>query len=156
MAIDPDHLLEQAEQLINVVRGAPRQTDLRRAVSNSYYALFHTFTATAADTFIGKSYYNEKRYTDVYRALNHGFAKEKCKKYAAQSKTGDALEKIASAFVQLQEARHKADYAPNENFSLTEAKDYIDLATKSIGSWKRVHKDKRTDFLVRLFFNSRK
>src|SRR4051794_12882066 len=49
-----EHLLDQAERLIAPGgRGAPRQVDLRRAISNSYYALFHAVSMAGADQFIG-------------------------------------------------------------------------------------------------------
>ncbi len=34
-------LILQANQLLSQGRGRPNQADLRRAVSNAYYALFH-------------------------------------------------------------------------------------------------------------------
>jgi len=154
MAIDPQHLLEQARQLTNISTGAPRQTDLRRAISNAYYALFHTFATTMADSFVGQKYNREDRYELIYRALNHGPAKNNCKKYIADNPPS-ALRDIANDFIELQDARHKADYAPNEQFSQTETRAYIDQSTRSIKSWKRVSMEKRADFLVRLLFTKR-
>ena len=38
---NPEHLLDQAERLAATGTGAPRQTNLRRAISAAYYAVFH-------------------------------------------------------------------------------------------------------------------
>ncbi len=54
----------------------PTQANLRRAVSTAYYAVFHSLAQTAADMLIGR-----KRTSDwhqVYRALEHGNAKNAC------------------------------------------------------------------------------
>jgi hypothetical protein len=51
--LNPDHLFEQAERLLALSgAGAPRQADLRRAISNVYYAVLHAILAAAADAFV--------------------------------------------------------------------------------------------------------
>ena len=53
---DPDHLLDQADRLIaSTGGGTARQVDLRRAISNAYYALFHAVTAQAVDDLVGST-----------------------------------------------------------------------------------------------------
>jgi hypothetical protein len=49
---DPDRLLEQAETLIS---NHSDETDLRRAVSAAYYALFHYALRAATDMMIGSA-----------------------------------------------------------------------------------------------------
>lgn len=53
--LDPDHLLDQAERLLapTVGAGPARPTDLCRAVSATYYAVFHAGLIAAADLFTG-------------------------------------------------------------------------------------------------------
>ncbi len=47
--MNPDHWLDAAKRLLEQPRrGAPRQVDLRCAVSLIYYALFHWLTAFLA------------------------------------------------------------------------------------------------------------
>jgi hypothetical protein len=43
-----DDLLEQAEHLAKIDARRPKQASLRRAVSASYYALFHLLTSEAS------------------------------------------------------------------------------------------------------------
>jgi hypothetical protein len=53
--LNPDHLFDQAERLVaTTAGGAPRQADLRRAVSSVYYGLFHAILTAAADLFVGR------------------------------------------------------------------------------------------------------
>jgi hypothetical protein len=53
LVIDPDHLLKQAQRLARPPRpGAPRQADLRRAVSSAYYAIFHATPPSRLKTYV--------------------------------------------------------------------------------------------------------
>ena len=70
--LSPDHLLEQADRLITPPGGgAPRQADLRRAISNAYYAVFHAVVTEAADDFVGRTHRQTPRYALVYRSIDH-------------------------------------------------------------------------------------
>jgi hypothetical protein len=51
--LNPEHLFDQADALILGGIGRPRQTDIRRAISASYYGLFHALVTAAADLVIG-------------------------------------------------------------------------------------------------------
>jgi len=63
-----EHLLDQANRLIAPAgRGAARQVDLRRAISNAYYAVFHGLLAAAADEFIGRARRHSADYDPVIR-----------------------------------------------------------------------------------------
>jgi hypothetical protein len=74
-----EHLLDQAEPLIAPVGpGAPRQVDLRRAISSAYYAVFHAVLAAAADEFVGRARRAETAYGLVYRRIDHGALRELC------------------------------------------------------------------------------
>ena len=64
--VNPGHLLDQSDELIGNPRGgAPRQADLRRAISNSYYALFHAILCEAADDFVCSGRRQSARYAMV-------------------------------------------------------------------------------------------
>lgn len=52
--MNPFDLLEAARILaLADEQGAPRQANLRRALSTAYYALFHCLARCAADTVVG-------------------------------------------------------------------------------------------------------
>ena len=69
--LNPDHLLEQADRLMaSTGRGAPRQADLRRAISNAYYGVFHAVVTEAADHFVGRTQRQTPTYGLVYRSID--------------------------------------------------------------------------------------
>ena len=72
--MNPDHLLDQANLLIQAsVAGAPRQVDLRRAISTAYYALFHFAMSAAADMAVSKAARrnNPDGHARAYQSINH-------------------------------------------------------------------------------------
>jgi hypothetical protein len=77
--LNPDHLFEQADKLISPPpAGPPRQVDLRRAISSSYYGLFHACLVAAADEFVGVTQRATSRYALVYRSIDHKTLREVC------------------------------------------------------------------------------
>jgi hypothetical protein len=124
-----DDLLDIAEQIARLDSGRPRQASLRRAVSTTYYALFHSLAYLCADMLVGwrKPW---AVFTPIYRTLDHGPSKKVFKELIAQ---GGNLAIIGGTFIKLQESRHIADYDP-ETFRLNRAGtlDLIDEAPKAI------------------------
>jgi hypothetical protein len=60
---NPEYLLEQAAKLARApIAGAPRQTDLRRAISAAYYAVFNFTLTCLADEFVGVQQRPGRRY----------------------------------------------------------------------------------------------
>lgn len=79
--VNPNHLLDAADHLVSERRpGAPRQANLRRAVSSVYYALFHWLAQCAADSLVGVAETAGDSWTRVYRALNHRDLRQRCRK----------------------------------------------------------------------------
>jgi uncharacterized protein (UPF0332 family) len=112
----PRDLLRTATDLVNSSRGKPRQAHLRRAVSTAYYAMFHTLAKCCADLLVGgrSSSRSEEAWVQVYRALEHGPAKNACMNQNTISKFPKEIHDFANMFVQMQLKRHKADYDPSE------------------------------------------
>lgn len=123
--VNPDHLLDQADRLMTPPGGgAPRQADLRRAISNAYYALFHAVVTEAADSLVGRTHRTSSLYALVYRSIDHRSLRRLCEdvtkttlpakysRYAPKSGFGVDLIALATAVVDLQEKRHLADYDP--------------------------------------------
>src|SRR5689334_17096903 len=113
-------LLAQARILVSHEPRRPRQASLRRAVSASYYALFHLLIHEATRMLISGGSLDSLR-TLVARAFVHTTMNEACRAFAATQLPpavaavvsgpvpGD-LREVAQAFVDLQEARYEADY----------------------------------------------
>ena len=84
-SVNPDDLIRIAEHLasggVGGGIGRPVQAELRRAVSATYYALFHALARCCANMLVGvatPASRSQQAWTQVYRALEHGHAKNQC------------------------------------------------------------------------------
>ena len=76
--VSQNDLLAAARQLAGTSGGPPpSQASLRRAVSTTYYALFHCMAENCADMLVGGPGSGRSRpaWHQAYRALEHGRAK---------------------------------------------------------------------------------
>lgn len=89
----------------------PRSADLKRALSTTYYALFHWLCRANADALCGLRQRQSEAWVQTYRALDHAKAKRAFKRLQEQQTDG-ALVALAELFVELQELRHHSDYDP--------------------------------------------
>lgn len=126
-----DDLLDIARRLAG---GNPTQTDLRRAISSIYYAVFHAICQSNADTLVGDNPQDRDplAWRQTYRALEHGYARQRCQQARQAGRFSLSLTSVANFFVAMQSLRHQADYDPDVVFtrqqaltSITEADDYI-------------------------------
>lgn len=118
-------LLQQADHLASYEGSNPSQASLRRAVSTAYYALFHLLIEDAAWRWQGSA---EAR-TGLERAFAHGPMKTTSIQFGGRNwrdwhgnpqPVPGILQKVAKAFVKLQEDRHTADYDSHEYWTSAE------------------------------------
>ena len=102
---------------------------LKRAVSTTYYAMFHALCESNADALVGTSPTGEdvELWTQTYRALDHRPAKGRLASYRQQSSVPE-IRDFANAFGILQEQRLDADYNPRRLFARNEVASLIDRA----------------------------
>lgn len=162
-------LLEQAKKLIGTGQGKPNQTDLRRAVSSSYYAVFHRLLAAVSDHLVGATAQTKKRpeYRLVYRALDHRSMREACasltkrplppmvRQATGRANFGPEILKCAAAFVELQESRQAADYDPARRFTKFEATTLIATAEDAIKSYQAAPQDEQQSLIYLFAFKVR-
>ena len=163
----PDHLFEQAERLVVApLHGPPRQIDIRRAISSSYYGVFH-FTPTAvADAHIGSAHRATMRSAGVYRKIRHEAFRKVCEEARKTAPSpsfkpsvpkggfGPDIMKFATAAIDLQSKRHDADYNPQPRFKTSDAKSAINAAPNAVDSFRRAADEKRIAFLTLLLVQS--
>jgi hypothetical protein len=95
----------------------PHDSDLKRAISTTYYAIFHCLAGLCANAIVGRTNKKVLAWRLAYRAIEHGKAKTDCIRFANEMKgLGDrsfgVLSELCLIFVELQDARHRADYDP--------------------------------------------
>lgn len=146
MALHHD-LLEQARHLALREPRRPRQASLRRSVSATYYALFHLLAGEGAQRFTPKE--PPLLRARLQRAFVHRDMREVCRRFAAGAlppatasllagPLQPELKQLASTFVELQDARHQADYDLATAFDRVDVRHKIDLATRAFLAWHSV------------------
>jgi uncharacterized protein (UPF0332 family) len=165
--LNPDHPFEQAERLITIAAGPPRQVDIRRAISAAYYATFHATITAAADQFIGTTNRDTSRYGLVYRSVSHAWLRDLCKEakrpipsnkfgpYVPSTGFGANINAFATAVAELQEKRHAADYDVMIRMNKSDAALAISTARAALGRLDRASGPERLAFLSLLLFSPR-
>ena len=118
--------------------------------------MFHALARCCADMLIGiaKPSRSQPAWRQVYRALEHGQAKQSMKKSALQA-FPQSIQYFSNYFVTLQEARHRADYDPASTFSRTEVLRYIGETKDAIRQFKSAAKSDKTAFAAFVLFKLR-
>lgn len=144
-----DDLLAQVDQLAHVEKHKPKQANLRRAVSAAYYALFHHLIDQSS-RFLVSGPQREALRHQLARSFDHGQMRRTAQMFASPSQSGNAwravlgvapfaaLNDVASAFMELQEARHEADYDLARSFTGGEVEALVARTKAAFTSWASV------------------
>lgn len=134
-----DRLLGNDEEVNDV--------NLRRAVSASYYAIFHQVNGDAV-SLIAPNVPTETNHR-IQRWFEHAEMKKVCGRFLpakliqplrdliGESASAD-LQNVSRSFIQLQDARHSADYDLSYNLTLKQSRQYVELAVSALQAWKRL------------------
>ena len=93
-------LIETARGLTELSPRRPSQANLRRALSTAYYAVFHSLAGVIADILMGKG--RNEAWHQVYRALEHGSARNACRNMEVVRGFPPEIQDFADRFVVLQ------------------------------------------------------
>ena len=129
--------------------GRPRQAELRRAVSAAYYALFHALARCCADTLVGATpaRRSQPAWTQTYRALEHGYAKNQCVRPAINGFPPE-IQAFGRAFSEMQRNRTIADYATESDLTRAETIRLIDWTEQAIANFANAPVSDRRAFSV--------
>lgn len=167
--LNPEHLLEQADLLLQPLRpgGLVRQANRRRAISTAYYAVFHYLLTAVADEFAGRQQRRSALYALVYRSIDHNDLKsicevvsrnqisEKYKKYVPASGFGPNITEFATLVLELREKRHSADYDPSHWVKIPDVRQAISAARSAMNRFGKAGLVRRKAFLTLLVFKPR-
>ena len=137
-------------------RGRPREVNLRRAVSTTYYALFHCLADCCANMLAGNAQDNRNRpaWRQTYRALQHTTARRRCRRDTI-NRFPSAIRNFAKIFVSMQTKRHSADYDPDATFLKSDVIQYIEEADDAIMRFFEAPRNDRRAFAIYVLLDIR-
>lgn len=149
-----DDLLDIARRL---TASNPTQTDIRRAISSVYHALFHAVCQSNADTLAGgdPQQRDQLAWRQAYRALEHGYAKQRCQRASSNVRFSPTIQRLAGSFVDMQALRHRADYDPDTSFAQREVLAAINEADDQISRFRNAPERERRAFAVHVLMRER-
>ncbi len=155
--MEAENFVKTSRELLPTGQGRPRGTNLRRAVSTTYYAMFHCLARSCADTLIGKSgrVRGTEAWARTYRALDHNAAKRRCQDTKGLGQFPESTRIFAKTFAQMQEQRHRADYAPDAIFRKSEVNQRINDVEDVINNFEREPRTIRRAFAAYILFKGR-
>ena len=161
--MEPNDLIAVARTLTAGGNASDRRgatdTELRRAVSCAYYAIFHTLCRAYADVMVGSHAGNQleqELWNMAYRTLDHGPAKNKCNDSGNMSRFSSDLRRFAITLVDLQQRRHEADYDPGTTFTQTQVNQIVDDAEDALASFNNAPPDEIRLFITYLTARARR
>jgi len=152
MALAND-LLEQAYHLARREPKRPRQASLRRAISTSYYALFHLLISEAT-----RNWKQSSQRAALGRFFQHGSMakasdkqKADCNRFLTSNPPPapgldtdcmTRLQTVSFAFYQAYQQRQTADYDTVKQWTRTEALAIIDSVDGAFKAWPQIRNHK--------------
>lgn len=149
----PRDLIKTARHLLQEGNSRPRQSNLHRAVSSTYYAMFHTLAMNCANLLVGGSGADRSTpaWRQVYRALNHGFVKKACQSKNLE-KFPQEIQDFANMFCQMQVKRYVSDYDPQAKIAKSSVSIDIDAVEAAINDFSNVPIKDRRAFAALILF----
>jgi hypothetical protein len=129
--------------------------------------LFHAAVTAAADLVVGANNRSTSRYKLVYRSPDHKSLRSMCEGVAKQTMParfapyvppggfGSDLKAFATAFVDLQEKRHAADYDPSLTVTRSEVRATVASSQTAFARFESAPAEQREAFLSLLLFQPR-
>ena len=146
--VSQNDLLAVARQLAGASGGPPpSQASLRRAVSTTYYALFHCMAENCADMLVGEagSGRSNPAWQQAYRALEHGRAKQRADQDRIH-RFPQEIKDFAKKFAVMQDRRQAADYDPYESFVQSSVIEDIAQSADAIAQFRQAPERDRRAF----------
>jgi hypothetical protein len=160
----PEQLMAQAEFMIR--NSDSNEANVRRAVSSAYYALFHLLVRDAILNWKHADHrsrlartFEHQRMKDASTAILKEIGNVRIPENTDPDPEQALLFRIstvAQAFVDMQQARHKADYDVDEPFRLLDAAVDIAQARLAFLTWNEVRDEHLAQrYLYSLLFKER-
>lgn len=167
--IQPKKLLDAADALVehHIGQGRPRQSYLRRAVSTAYYAVFHQFTLETSRHLLPQGSVTDR--LALRRSVDHGAIRKVCDWIANPNGSPEhvrpmvtslaqdnSVVTVALSFLDLLEARHRADYDHLNGFSKPAALQHLATAKATVRDLERLSAPNKDRLLALIAMQVRK
>lgn len=151
-----DELLETARKRL----GEPAsrtETDLRRAISDLYYALFHALCETLAGLVAADSdrAASKEAWLSLYRLPDHEHVAKRCRDGRIRE-FPESLQRFANHFVAFKAKREDADYDVSKQFLHSQVANDIGIVETILHDFNKVDTKHRRNFAVFVSVKSRK
>lgn len=159
--LSPLSFLDHADRLLG---DSPTETDHRRAISATYYAVFHLLSSEAASVLsaalppgLASTLRRSAQHRDMRRvcdAVANGITRDGAALYPEPISL--ALRSVARTFVLLQVKRHEADYDFEANSDLIAARLQGAAARRTFELWATIHDEPNSKlFLAALLLSDK-
>lgn len=151
-------LIAVARELAGMPGGPPpSQASLRRAVSTTYYALFHCMAENCADMLVGTIAINrrESAWQQAYRALQHGTLKSRCDNTRMMQAFPAEIQRFGEQILYLQPRRERADYDPSGTLEQSVVIRDIEDTEQRIQDFRQAPERDRRAFAAYVLLNLR-
>ena len=117
---------------------------------------------------MGEGRHESAGYALLYRSFDHAHMRTACdalgvprlnermrRALRGRDAVGQEVRTFAGAFVQLQQARHEADYDPTVTFEPSGVRAYLQMMADAIAAFERIPPDEKADILALLMVKAR-
>lgn len=154
--IYPEELLALADELVGrgAGSGRPRTIRLRRGISTAYYAVFHELSAAIVVAVIAPQSWDARAagvarwiaHTDLAALSRAATGSGNKALRTALGAVSQDTERIAQAFLDLQDERHQADYDDLYEVTRAKATSFVDVARDAVARSNRLTANGDADY----------
>ncbi|SPE38675.1 conserved hypothetical protein [Candidatus Sulfopaludibacter sp. SbA6] len=157
-----EDLLTLAGRLATPAATDPEQAWLRRSISTAYYALFHLLVGEAVQCWNGspasrvglERAFEHKRMMEVNRAVSNGTWKGWG---TPLPPVPGELRSVAQTFIDLQDARHQADYDNARIWASDQCLELFADVRTAFENWQKIRTDPAAnEYLLSLLMGKRR
>ncbi len=123
------------------------EADLRRCVSDLYFALFHAICETLAFVIKGEEEYaiSKEVWVRLYRLPDHATVAKQCDDGRISELT-KPIQQFASQFKSMKVLREDADYDGSKQFETSEVRKILQLVETAIANFQACDEQQRRKF----------
>ena len=143
-----DGFLETARERLGPRKGLS-ESDLRRAVSDLYFAMFHTVCETLASILQNAEHEaaSKEAWLRLYRLPDHAHVAKQCDDGRLRELPNE-IQQFAGQFKAMKTKREDADYDASKQFKTSEVRKMLELVESAVNAFKACDHQMQLKFAV--------